>query len=129
MALAANMAGRLLGFVKPIHRKYRGQKVELFLRLIRECGRGGRLLDVGGAPGIEGEFLELYAAFDEVVVVNLEVTEVKAPVGVTVKTMAADALGIFQCGDRARGRLEPPGAVRERDTAGRFARVLCDYAE
>jgi ubiquinone/menaquinone biosynthesis C-methylase UbiE len=91
MALAANMAGRLLGFVKPIHRKYRGQKVELFLRLIRECGRGGRLLDVGGAPGIEGEFLELYAAFDEVVVVNLEVTEVKAPVGVTVKTMAADA--------------------------------------
>jgi ubiquinone/menaquinone biosynthesis C-methylase UbiE len=85
------MAGRLLQFVKPIHRKYRSQKIELFLRLIRERGTGGRLLDVGGGPGIDGEFLELYAAFDEVVVVNLELTEFKAPAGVTVKTIVADA--------------------------------------
>jgi len=91
MDLAANMAGRLLQFVKPIHRKYRSQKIDLFLRLIRERGQGGRLLDVGGGPGIDGEFLELYAAFDEVVVVNLELTDFNAPAGVTVKTMAADA--------------------------------------
>jgi ubiquinone/menaquinone biosynthesis C-methylase UbiE len=90
MALAANMVGRVPQFVKPIHRKYRRQKIELFLRLVRERGRGGRLLDVGGGPGVDGEFLELYAAFDEVVVVNLELTEVKAPAGVTVTTMAAD---------------------------------------
>lgn len=91
MAFAANTRGRLLQFVKPIHRKYRTQKIELFLRLIRERGQGGRLLDVGGGPGIDGEFLGLYAAFDEVVVVNLELAEFKAPAGVTVKSMAADA--------------------------------------
>jgi SAM-dependent methyltransferase len=91
MALAANTAGRLLQFVKPIHRKYRTQKIELFLRLIREQGQGGRLLDVGGGPGIDGEFLELYAKFDEVVVVNLELAEFKTPPGVKLKTMAADA--------------------------------------
>src|SRR5258706_7926151 len=91
MALAANMAGRLLGFVKPIHLKYRSQKIELFLRLIRERGSGGRLLDVGGGPGIDGEFLELYGAFDEVVVVNLEPKDFKAPAGVTVKTTVAGA--------------------------------------
>jgi ubiquinone/menaquinone biosynthesis C-methylase UbiE len=91
IALAANVAGRLLQFVKPIHRKYRTQKIELFLQLILKRGRGGRLLDVGGGPGVDGEFLELYAAFDEVVVVNLEPEEFKAPPGVTVKTIVADA--------------------------------------
>jgi ubiquinone/menaquinone biosynthesis C-methylase UbiE len=90
MTLAANGAGRLLQFVKPIHRKYRTQKIELFLRLIRQRGKGGRLLDVGGGPGIDGEFLELYAAFDEVVVVNLELAEFKAPAGVRVKSIVAD---------------------------------------
>jgi len=91
MTLAADMAGRMRGFVKPIHRKYRDQKIELFLRLIRARGQGGRLLDVGGGPGVDGEFLELYAEFDEVVVVNLELAEIKAPAGVKVKSMAADA--------------------------------------
>src|SRR2546430_2686702 len=91
MTLATNVAGRVLRFVKPIHRKYRNQKIELFLRLIRERGQGGRLLDVGGGSGLDGEFLRLYAAFDEVLVVNLEPTDFKAPAGVTVKSIAADA--------------------------------------
>src|SRR5258708_389229 len=91
MALAASMAGKLLQFVKPIHRKYRNQKIELFLDLVRGRGHGGRLLDVGGGPGLDGEFLDLYAAFDEVVIVNLEPKEFKAPVGVTLKTITADA--------------------------------------
>jgi ubiquinone/menaquinone biosynthesis C-methylase UbiE len=91
MALAASMAEKLLQFVKPIHRKYRNQKIELFRDLVRERGQGGRLLDVGGGPGLDGEFLELYTAFDEVVVVNLEPREFKALAGVTLKTMTADA--------------------------------------
>jgi ubiquinone/menaquinone biosynthesis C-methylase UbiE len=91
MALAASMAGRLLHFVRPIHLKYRNQKIELFLRLVRQQGSGGRLLDVGGGPGIDGEFLDLYAAFDEVVIVNLEPKEFIAPAGMTVKTTVADA--------------------------------------
>jgi ubiquinone/menaquinone biosynthesis C-methylase UbiE len=91
MSLAANTAGRLLQFVKPFHRKYRGQKIELFLRFIREGGRGGRLLDVGGGPGVDGEFLELYRQFDEVVVVNLHPKEFEAPAGVKVETIVADA--------------------------------------
>jgi ubiquinone/menaquinone biosynthesis C-methylase UbiE len=85
------MANRLLQFVKPIHRKYRGQKIELFMRLVHEGGRSGRLLDVGGGPGVDGEFLELYATFDEVVVVNLDPEEFKAPAGMRVKKIVADA--------------------------------------
>src|SRR5712664_4952620 len=91
MAVASNTTGRLLQFVKPIHQKYRNQKIELFLRLVREGGKGGRLLDVGGGPGVDGEFLELYRGFDEVVVVNLVPKEFKAPAGVTVKTIVEDA--------------------------------------
>jgi len=91
MALAASLTGRLLQFVKPIHRKYRSQKIELFLRLVHEGGGGGRLLDLGGGPGVDGEFLELYGAFDEVVVVNLDPQEFKDPAGMRVKKIVADA--------------------------------------
>jgi ubiquinone/menaquinone biosynthesis C-methylase UbiE len=91
MAVAANTAGRLLQFVKPIHRKYRDQKIELFLNLVREDGQRGRLLDVGGGPGVDGEFLKLYAEFDEIVIVNLEPKEFIAPAGMRVKTTVADA--------------------------------------
>jgi ubiquinone/menaquinone biosynthesis C-methylase UbiE len=91
MSIASNTGGRLLQFVKPIHRKYRNQKIELFLRFVRENGRGGRLLDVGGGPGVDGEFLELYREFDEVVVVNLDPVEFKVPAGARVRKIVADA--------------------------------------
>jgi ubiquinone/menaquinone biosynthesis C-methylase UbiE len=91
MPVAANTAGRVLQFVKPIHLKYRNEKIELFLRMVREGGRGGRLLDAGGGPGVDGEFLQLYAAFDEVVIVNLEPKEFIVPAGMRVKTTVADA--------------------------------------
>src|SRR5579863_8600485 len=91
MTLAANMGGRLRGFVKPIHRKYRDQKVEFFLRLVRGRGKRGRLLDVGGGPGVDGEYQELYATFDEVVVLNVERAKFRTPPGVKLKTMAGDA--------------------------------------
>jgi hypothetical protein len=90
MTIAGSMSGKLLGFAKPVHRRLRGQKIAMFLSLIRKYGRTGRLLDVGGGPGIDGEFLKLYARFDEVVVVNLIPESFAAPAGVSVKTLTAD---------------------------------------
>jgi hypothetical protein len=90
MTFAESVAGKLTGFAKPVHRKLRGQKIEMFLGLIQKYGRKGRLLDVGGDPGIDGEFLELYAKFNEVVVVNLTSKTFAAPAGVSVKTLTAD---------------------------------------
>jgi hypothetical protein len=59
----------VLAGIRPLHRRFREQKIKLFLKLV--SGKAGRLLDVGGAPGIMDEFLELYACFEEVVVANL----------------------------------------------------------
>ena len=58
-----------LSEIRPLHQKLRKQKVDIFLKLVG--GRASRLLDVGGAPGIAGEFLDLYRCFESVVVVNL----------------------------------------------------------
>ena len=49
------------------------------------------MLDVGGGPGVDGEFLELYREFDEVVVVNLDPVDLKAPAGARVRKIVADA--------------------------------------
>ena len=80
----------VLRFVKPIHRKLRGQKTELFLRVVGNGTVPGRLLDVGGGLGIDGEFLQLYGRFREVVVVNLDAECMEMPPGVSVKRMVAD---------------------------------------
>ncbi len=52
------------------------QKVAAFLRLVQ--GRGRSLLDVGGGPGISGEFQIVYESFENVVVANLNPPESKA---------------------------------------------------
>ena len=88
--LSAQIAGRVLGFAKPLHKRFRNQKNELFLSLIRANGGGGRLLDIGGGSGIDGEFLTLYKHFDEVAVANLTPQPIVAPTGVTIKTLVAD---------------------------------------
>jgi ubiquinone/menaquinone biosynthesis C-methylase UbiE len=88
--LSAHIAGKVLGFAKPLHKRFRNQKIELFLSLVRATGGGGRLLDIGGGSGIDGEFLNLYKHFDEVTVVNLMPQPIIAPTGVTLKTLVAD---------------------------------------
>jgi len=55
--------------VQPIHHRFRSGKSELFLSLILE--RPGRLLDVGGGTGINGEFAPLYQKFESVTLINL----------------------------------------------------------
>jgi ubiquinone/menaquinone biosynthesis C-methylase UbiE len=88
--LSAQIAGKVLGFAKPLHKRFRNQKIELFLSLIRADGGGSRLLDIGGGSGIDGEFLNLYKHFDEVAVVNLTPQPITAPTGVLLTTLVAD---------------------------------------
>jgi Methyltransferase domain len=55
---------------RPIHKRLRKGKLDLFLGLIADEGKN-TLLDVGGNSGIDSEWLPLYQEFREVVAVNL----------------------------------------------------------
>jgi len=55
---------------RPVHKMLRGQKLDLFFRLICDSPKS-TLLDVGGGTGIDSEFVPLYRAFQNVMVVNL----------------------------------------------------------
>lgn len=55
---------------KPIHKRLRGQKLDLFIQFIGGSPRAA-LLDVGGGTGIDAEFVPLYRTFENVTVVNL----------------------------------------------------------
>jgi ubiquinone/menaquinone biosynthesis C-methylase UbiE len=79
-----------LRYVKPIHRKLRRQKSDLFLRMVGNGSTPVRLLDVGGGLGIDGEFLRLYGRFKEVVVVNLDAECMEMEPSVRIKRMVAD---------------------------------------
>jgi ubiquinone/menaquinone biosynthesis C-methylase UbiE len=87
---SAEIAAKVLGFAKPLHKRFRNEKIQLFLSLIRASGGGGRLLDIGGGSGIDGEFLNLYKHFDEVAVVNLTPQPIAAPTGVVLEALVAD---------------------------------------
>jgi ubiquinone/menaquinone biosynthesis C-methylase UbiE len=56
--------------VLPIHHRFRSGKSEQFLSLLT-TRYPGRLLDVGGGSGMNGEFAPLYRRFDSVTVANL----------------------------------------------------------
>ncbi len=62
---------RALGWIAPIHKRFRNQKLDLFFEIAGN-NPGGRLLDIGGWIGVAGEFLRLHSSFPEVSVVNLE---------------------------------------------------------
>lgn len=55
---------------RPIHQRFRNSKAEQFLDLLGEQ-HPGKLLDVGGGTGMNGEFIPLYQRFDSVAVANL----------------------------------------------------------
>ncbi len=59
-----------LAATRPLHSRFRMEKVKLFFELTDGAPRG-TLLDVGGGAGIAGEFESMYEAFRPVVVVNL----------------------------------------------------------
>lgn len=56
---------------RPVHKRLRQEKLELFFSLTANTQRN-TLLDVGGGSGIDSEFVPLYQAFREVTVVNLD---------------------------------------------------------
>jgi len=88
--MLAKIRVALIERVKPIHRKFRRQKIDLFLGLVGESSGRARLLDVGGGAGVSGEFLQLYSSFASVLVVNLTSDTIDPPSGVRLETMAAD---------------------------------------
>jgi hypothetical protein len=88
--MAGSVRGMVLKYAKPLHRRFRQQKIQLFLDLVRATGQGGCMLDVGGDPGIVGEFVGLYRKFDEVVIVNLTVPRTEDWGGIRVKNVVAD---------------------------------------
>jgi hypothetical protein len=57
--------------IRPIHSGLRRKKVQVFLGLL-EGSRTVRLLDVGGATGMGGEFWPVYRRFSETVIANLD---------------------------------------------------------
>jgi ubiquinone/menaquinone biosynthesis C-methylase UbiE len=56
--------------VLPIHHRFRSGKAEQFLQLLNTQSPG-RLLDIGGGTGMNGEFAPLYERFESVTVANL----------------------------------------------------------
>lgn len=72
MRRQSSLRETILDLVKPIHKALRGRKVDRFLRIVGSSSVHEKLLDVGGGPGIDGEFLPLYAKFEDVVVANPE---------------------------------------------------------
>ena len=88
--LRENLRETLLELAKPVHKNLRGRKVDLFLHLVGGASVGDKLLDVGGGPGIEGEFLRLYANFGEVVVANRQEQRFEVPDGLQVQLIRAD---------------------------------------
>src|SRR5437879_4962120 len=81
---------RLLHWARAAHRKLRGQKVDLFLRLVGDASAEDTLLDVGGGTGIDGEFLVLYSKFSKVVIVNLDIQLSQVLKSIRVQTVQAD---------------------------------------
>jgi ubiquinone/menaquinone biosynthesis C-methylase UbiE len=90
MAAVESVRSKVLRYVKPIHRKLREQKTDLFLRMVGNGSAPGRLLDVGGGLGIDGEFSRLYRRFKEVVVVNLDAACMEMVSDSSIKRMVAD---------------------------------------
>ena len=88
--LREHLRETILEMAKPLHKNLRGQKIELFLDFVGGASLGGRLLDVGGGPGIDGEFLEMYANFGEVVVANRQEQRLEVPNGARVQLIEAD---------------------------------------
>jgi ubiquinone/menaquinone biosynthesis C-methylase UbiE len=82
-----------LRWAKPLHKKLRDQKLDLFFQLTGEHP-SGTLLDVGGGPGIAGEFLRLYASFAETTIVNLEPLQLEQEMQGRIHTLVANGLDL-----------------------------------
>lgn len=80
----------VLRSIRSIHEKFRREKIDAFMRLVDGEARRGTLLDVGGGPGINGEFLSLYGRFERVVTVNLHSQGISGTNGAQLQELIAD---------------------------------------
>jgi ubiquinone/menaquinone biosynthesis C-methylase UbiE len=97
--MLAQVKEALLRNIRPIHEKFRKQKIAAFLKIVNGGSGTERLLDVGGGPGVNGEFLPLYARFQEVVLVNIHQQQLAQFEGVRIQEMVADGRELpFECG-------------------------------
>jgi ubiquinone/menaquinone biosynthesis C-methylase UbiE len=81
----------VLRALRPIHEKFRREKIEAFLSLVAGETQHGSLLDIGGGPGINREFLPLYQKFEQVVVVNLFTQRIAETNDARLQELVADA--------------------------------------
>lgn len=65
-----------LAAAKPLHIRWRRQKLRVLEALVGDSAGSDSLLDVGGGQGIAGEFLSLYISFRTVTVVNVSTPQV-----------------------------------------------------
>ncbi len=82
-----------LRWAKPLHKKLRNQKLDVFFQLAGQQPQG-TLLDIGGGTGIDREFLRLYGSFSEVAVVNLHPLQLDLPTGMRVRTLIGDGCAL-----------------------------------
>jgi SAM-dependent methyltransferase len=68
---SGSLRERVVRAGRPIHKRLRKEKLNLFLELSSRAKKNS-LLDVGGSSGIDSEWVPLYQAFREVTVVNLD---------------------------------------------------------
>jgi ubiquinone/menaquinone biosynthesis C-methylase UbiE len=117
---------------RPIHKRLRREKLELFFELMATAERN-TLLDVGGGSGIDSEFVPLYRAFREVTVVNLDPSPDQSHLP-HVRQMVADGC-CLPFADRSfdwvfsNAVLEHVGGIeRQRQFAAEISRVArCGY--
>jgi len=75
--------------VQPVHHYFRSGKSERFLGLL-STQQPGRLLDVGGGTGMNGEFARLYQRFESVTVANLNPPDHCAEAPYNLRIVKAD---------------------------------------
>jgi ubiquinone/menaquinone biosynthesis C-methylase UbiE len=74
---------------EPIHHRFRSDKARRFISLLGSRPTG-RLLDVGGGMGMNGEFISLYQRFDEVTVANPSLPHLDSKGPPNVRLVKAD---------------------------------------
>lgn len=78
--------------LRPLHGLLRRRRLDLFLQLARVAA-GESLLDVGGGPGVGGEFQRLYESFDTVTIANLR-TDSNRLIHALVRLVGADGCAL-----------------------------------
>ena len=91
--MLSGVRSSILEAVKPLHRRFREEKLSLFFKLLEGSSRLS-LLDVGGGLGIDNEFAALYEAFAHVTVVNLEPHRMTLPSRKPVHSVVADGCNL-----------------------------------